>query len=49
LKLNNVLLLLHMVSATVDGHIAMGKQVIINIKTCSDGHTLPNRAIEAML
>jgi glyoxylate reductase len=47
LKLDNVLLL-HMGSATVGGHTAMGKKVIINIKTFSDGHTPPDRVIEAM-
>jgi len=47
LKLDNVLLL-YMGSATVEGRTAMGEKVIINIKTFSDGHTPPDRIIEAM-
>jgi len=48
LKLQNVVLLPHMGSATIEGRIAMGEKVIINIKTFVDGHTPPDRVIEAM-
>lgn len=48
LKLQNVVLLPHMGSATIEGRIAMGEKVIINIKTFIDGHTPPDRVIEAM-
>lgn len=48
LKLDNVLLLPHMGSATIEGRIAMGEKVIINIKTFVDGHAPPDRVLEAM-
>ncbi len=48
LKLDNVVLLPHMGSATIEGRIAMGEKVIINIKTFADGHTAPDRVLEAM-
>ncbi|MHA1600608.1 MAG: 2-hydroxyacid dehydrogenase [Alphaproteobacteria bacterium] len=48
LKLDNVILLPHMGSATIEGRIAMGEKVIINIKTFADGHTPPDRVIETM-
>jgi len=48
LKLDNVVLLPHMGSATIEGRIAMGEKVIINIKTFADGHTPPDRVLEAM-
>jgi len=48
LKLDNVVLLPHMGSATIEGRIAMGEKVIINIKTFADGHTPPDRVIETM-
>jgi glyoxylate reductase len=48
LKLDNVVLLPHMGSATFEGRIAMGEKVIINIKTFADGHTPPDRVLEAM-
>jgi glyoxylate reductase len=41
LKLNNVVLLPHMGSATIEGRIDMGEKVIINIKTFADGHSRP--------
>jgi hypothetical protein len=34
-------LLPHMGSATIEGRIAMGERVIINIKTFADGHRPP--------
>ena len=48
LKLSNVVLLPHMGSATIEGRNAMGEKVIINIKTFVDGHTPPDRVLEAM-
>ena len=49
LKLDNVILLPHMGSATIESRIDMGEKVIINIKTFIDGHTPPDRVIPAML
>lgn len=48
LKLSNVVALPHMGSATIEGRHAMGEKVIINIKTFVDGHTPPDRVLEAM-
>jgi len=48
LKLDNVVLLPHMGSATIEGRIDMGEKVIINIRTFIDGHTPPDRVLEAM-
>jgi glyoxylate reductase len=48
LKMENVVLLPHMGSATIEGRIAMGEKVIINIKTFADGHTPPDRVLETM-
>ena len=45
LELDNVVLLPHMASATIEGRMEMGELVIINIKTFVDGHTPPNRII----
>jgi glyoxylate reductase len=47
--LDNVVLLPHMGSATIEGRIAMGEKVIVNIKTFADGHRPPDRVIGAML
>jgi len=41
-ELDNVFLLPHMSSATIEGRIEMGEKVIINIKTFFDGHTPPD-------
>ena len=49
LKLENVILLPHMGSSTIEGRIAMGEKVIINIKTFVDGHAPPDRVIEGLL
>jgi glyoxylate reductase len=49
LRLDNVVLLPHMGSATLDGRIDMGEKVIINIKTFADGHRPPDRVLEGML
>ena len=48
LKLDNVVLLPHMGSATVEGRVDMGEKVIINIKTFVDGHAPPDRVLETM-
>ena len=48
LKLENVILLPHMGSATLEGRIDMGEKVIVNIKSFSDGHSPPDRVIETM-
>lgn len=44
-ELDNVLLLPHMGSATVEGRIDMGEKVLINIKTFDDGHNPPDRVL----
>ncbi|XDZ62390.1 2-hydroxyacid dehydrogenase [Alphaproteobacteria bacterium LSUCC0744] len=47
--LANVVLLPHIGSATIEGRLQMGDKVIINVQTFWDGHTPPDRVIEAML
>ncbi|MGE0660338.1 MAG: 2-hydroxyacid dehydrogenase [Reyranellaceae bacterium] len=47
-ELDNVVLLPHMGSATIEGRIDMGEKVIINIKTFADGHKPPDRVLAAM-
>ncbi len=49
LALENVVLLPHMGSATIEGRIDMGEKVLINIKTFVDGHTPPDRVIETLM
>ena len=49
LALDNVVLLPHMGSATLEGRIDMGEKVIINIKTFVDGHKPPDRVLETMI
>ena len=49
LELDNVVLLPHMGSATIEGRIDMGEKVLINIKTFADGRTPPDRVIEGLL
>ena len=44
-KLDNVLLLPHMGSATYEGRIDMGEKVLVNIKTFADGHKPPDRVL----
>jgi glyoxylate reductase len=44
-KLDNVLLLPHMGSATYEGRIEMGEKVLINIKSFVDGHKPPDRVL----
>ena len=42
---DNVILLPHMGSATLEGRIDMGEKVLINIKTFVDGHQPPDRVL----
>ncbi len=49
IKLDNVVLLPHMGSATIEGRLDMGEKVLINIKTFADGHRPPDRVLETML
>jgi glyoxylate reductase len=49
LALDNVVLLPHMGSATLEGRQDMGEKVIINIKTFADGHRPPDRVLPSML
>ncbi|MBI05966.1 MAG: D-glycerate dehydrogenase [Rhodospirillaceae bacterium] len=46
LELDNVVLLPHMSSATVEGRHGMGEKVLINIQTWADGHMPPDRVLE---
>lgn len=48
-ELENVVLLPHMGSATLEGRVEMGEKVIINIKTFADGHRLPDMVVPSML
>ena len=45
LTLDNVALLPHMGSATLEARIAMGEKVLINIRTFIDGHRMPDRVL----
>ena len=38
MNLDNVVLLPHIGSATLEGRVEMGEKVLINIKTFEDGH-----------
>lgn len=49
LGLDNVVLLPHLGSATIEGRVDMGEKVIINIKTFADGHNPPDRVLASML
>jgi glyoxylate reductase len=48
-QLENVVLLPHMGSATLEGRLDMGEKVIINIKTFADGHRPPDRVLPSMI
>jgi glyoxylate reductase len=48
LALNNVVLLPHLGSATIESRIDMGEKVLINIKTFADGHQPPDRVLASM-
>ena len=45
LDLTNVVLLPHMGSATIEGRVAMGERVLINIQSFADGHSPPDRVL----
>ena len=45
LDLQNVTLMPHMGSATVEGRLDMGEKVLINIQTFTDGYSPPDRVI----
>lgn len=45
LQFENVILLPHMSSATIEGRIGMGEKVLINIRTFMDGHRPPDRVL----
>jgi glyoxylate reductase len=49
LAMPHVVLLPHMVSATVEGRQAMGEKVIANIRAWSDGHRPPDQVLEGWL
>ena len=48
LELENAVLLPHMGSATLEGRIAMGEKVIVNVKSFVDGHSPPDRVLTTM-
>lgn len=48
-QLNNVVLLPHMGSATIEGRLEMGEKVLLNVKTFADGHRPPDLVVPAML
>jgi glyoxylate reductase len=48
-ELDNVVLLPHMGSATIEGRVDMGEKVVINIKTFVDGHRPPDRVLPSQL
>ncbi len=45
LKMENVVLLPHMGSATIEGRQDMGEKVLINVQTFVDGHKPPDRVL----
>ena len=47
-ELDNVVLLPHMGSATLEGRIEMGEKVLVNIKTFADGHKPPDRVLATL-
>jgi glyoxylate reductase len=49
IAMNNVVLLPHMGSATLEGRVDMGEKVLINIKTFADGHKPPDRVLPNMV
>lgn len=48
-NLDNVVLLPHIGSATIEGRIQMGEKVLINIKTFEDGHRPPDQVVPGMV
>ncbi|MDR3437540.1 D-glycerate dehydrogenase [Telmatospirillum sp.] len=49
LEMENVVLLPHLGSATIEGRVDMGEKVLINIKTHIDGHNPPDRVLANLL
>ena len=47
-ELDNVVLLPHMGSATVEGRIEMGEKVLLNVMTFADGHRPPDQVLPWM-
>lgn len=47
-ELENVVLLPHMGSATVEGRIEMGEKVLLNVMTFADGHRPPDQVLPWM-
>lgn len=45
LELENVVLLPHMGSATIEARVAMGEKVLINVRAFVDGHKAPDRVL----
>ena len=48
LEFQNVILLPHMSSATIEGRLGMGEKVLINIRTFLDGHRPPDRVLPTL-
>lgn len=46
LTLDNVVVLPHIGSATIEGRLDMGEKVLINIQTFADGHAPPDRVLD---
>lgn len=49
LEMENVVLLPHLGSATIEGRVAMGERVIVNAKSFIDGHKAPDRVLKTLL
>jgi glyoxylate reductase len=49
LELDNVILLPHLGSNTLEGRVAMGEKVLINIRAVADGHVAPDRVLASLL
>ena len=49
MAMENVVLLPHMGSATLEGRLDTGEKVIVNIKSFVDGHTPPDRVIDSLV
>jgi glyoxylate reductase len=49
LDMPNVVLLPHMGSATIEGRVAMGEKVIMNIRVWCDGHRPPDQVLEGLV
>ena len=49
LQMENVVIVPHLGSATIEGRIAMGECVVVNVKSFIDGHRAPNRVLEKLL